>query len=208
MLVRAIYTRRVARQYAEEKTIHGTWCTSYFLRNKTFFFVEMENWNFQHLFYFHFVKPLKKLADSELVIFLRGIKVVRMSWNFESFHEIIRDAENFSFPSWQTKKFYVFLKKILSVPCTIDNSLFSPQMRWCLDVPTFFIKGFGFGNIYYLSVLRPTFGVGAGEASINGIDNSSYSKGFFFISPFWNGATSSPFPLLTRPFLKYYLRIS
>ena len=63
-------------------------------------------------------------------------------------------------------------------------------------------------NIYYLSVLRPTFGVGAGEASINGIDNSSYSKGFFFISPFWNGAPSSPFPLLTRPFLKYYLRIS
>ena len=64
------------------------------------------------------------------------------------------------------------------------------------------------GNIYYLSVLRPTFGVGAGEASINGIDNSSYSKGFFFISPFWNGAPSSPFPLLTRPFLKYYLRIT
>ena len=38
-------------------------------------------------------------------IFLR---VVQMSWNFVRFHEIInqRDAKNFRFLSWQTKKFY------------------------------------------------------------------------------------------------------
>lgn len=34
-----------------------------------------------------------------------------------------------------------------------------------------------------LSTLRPIFGVFDGDASIKGIDNSSY-KGLFFISPF------------------------
>ena len=36
---------------ADIRAIHGTWYTSIFFRNKTFLFVKIESWNFQHLFY-------------------------------------------------------------------------------------------------------------------------------------------------------------
>ena len=56
-----------------------------------------------------------------------------MSGNLASFHEILNQtvAQNFSFLSWQTKK-VLFLKKIWSVPCTMDSSFFSQQMPYCL----------------------------------------------------------------------------
>ena len=40
------------------------------------------------------------------------------------------------------KQKYFIHKKILSVPCTMYHALFSAN-RWCLDVLTFLIKGFG-----------------------------------------------------------------
>ena len=39
-----------------------------------------------------------------------------------------------------TNKKVLFLKKILSIPCTIDSSFFSPQID--IDILTFLIKGF------------------------------------------------------------------
>ena len=38
---------------------------------------------------------------------LKWVKVVQRSWNFVRFHEILnhKDAKNFSFLTWQTKKF-------------------------------------------------------------------------------------------------------
>ena len=55
------------------------------------------------------MKPCKILAHSDKHsdnIFLWWIKVVWMSWNFVRFHKIKnqKDAENFRFLSWQTKK--------------------------------------------------------------------------------------------------------
>ena len=58
-----------------------------------------------------------------------------MSWNFVRFHEIInqRDANNFWFLCWETKKFH---SKPLSVPYTMDSSFFSQQMApWCSNFP-------------------------------------------------------------------------
>ena len=49
----------------------------HFFRNKTFLFVKIESWNFQHLFYSQFQETSQNQTD----------------------------AENFSFLSWQTKKF-------------------------------------------------------------------------------------------------------
>ena len=94
---------------AEEKTIHATWHT--FFRNKKFLFVKIECWNFRHLFDLGSVKPCKIPAHSDKHSddnFLEGIKVVRMSWNFVRFQEILnqKEAKNFRLLSWQTKKFY------------------------------------------------------------------------------------------------------
>jgi hypothetical protein len=85
--------------------------TSIFYRNKTFLFVEIESWNFQQLFNFEFRETLQNFSSFRQHlddIYLWVIRGVRISWNFVKFHEMInqRDAENFSFLSLQTKKFY------------------------------------------------------------------------------------------------------
>ena len=60
---RAIYTRRVARQYGicwlkeELSMVHGTLHT--YFRNKTFLFVKIESWNFQQLFDLGFHETLQ-----------------------------------------------------------------------------------------------------------------------------------------------------
>ena len=59
-------------------------------------------------------------------IFLQGIRVVQMSWDFVRFHEIINQREDVK--KFLTNKKVLFLKKILSVPCTMDISFFSQQM--------------------------------------------------------------------------------
>ena len=66
-----------------QKTIYRAVLDSFWIlfRNKTFLIVKIENLNFQHLL--KFVKPLKISAHSDKHsddIYLRGIKVVRMSW--------------------------------------------------------------------------------------------------------------------------------
>ena len=111
----AIYSRRVGRQYGicwpKKGTIYGTWYTSFFFRNKTFLFVKIEAEIFSICLILNFMKTRKISAHSDIHsddILLWGIQVFRMSWKFVRFHEITnqRDAENFRFLSWQTKKFY------------------------------------------------------------------------------------------------------
>ena len=89
------------------------------------------------------MKPCKISAHSDKHsdnIFLWGKKVVRMSWNFVRFHEIInqRDAENFIFLSWQKKVLFLKKYQVYHVPLV---ALFSAN-RWRLDVLTLLIKGF------------------------------------------------------------------
>ena len=83
----------------EERTMLESWYTSYFFRNKTFYLL------------LNFVKPHNISAHSDNFYnpekrFL--LNVFWMSWNFVRFHKILNqtDAENFSFLSWQAKKFY------------------------------------------------------------------------------------------------------
>ena len=88
------------------RTILGTWYTSYFFRNKIFLFVKIKSWNFQHLFDLRFRETFQNFSS---FIQTWGVKVVWISWNFVRFHEMIiqRDAENFRFLSWQTKKSFI-----------------------------------------------------------------------------------------------------
>ena len=85
------------------------------------------------------MKPCKISAHSDKHsdnIFLWGVKVIWMSWNFFRFHKITnqRDAENFKFLCWQTKKFHSL--KIWSVPGTMNSSFFSQQMApWRPNFP-------------------------------------------------------------------------
>ena len=136
------YTKRVARQYGicwlkkELSMVHGT--LHIFFRNKTFLFVKIESWNFQHLFDLGFRETLQyfSLFRPSHNILLWGLKVVRMSWNFVSFHKMIYQRD-FRFQiSILTNKKVLFLKKILSVPCTMDSSFFSQQMTpWHPNFP-------------------------------------------------------------------------
>ena len=65
--ISAIYTRRVARQYAicwlkkELSMVHGT--LHIFFRNKTFLFVKIESWNFQQLFDLGFRETLQNFSS-------------------------------------------------------------------------------------------------------------------------------------------------
>jgi hypothetical protein len=89
---RAIYTMRelteIRHVLAEERTIHDTWYTLYFFRNKTFLFVKRESWNFQQLFDLGFRETLQNFSSFRQTFrwhFCGGIRVVWMSWNFLSF---------------------------------------------------------------------------------------------------------------------------
>ena len=76
----------IFRDYGQKK--------NFFFRIKTFWFFKIESWNFQHLF------------DIECGSF-RQFFSIRCLTELK-FQEIffLTDAENFSFLSWKTKKFY------------------------------------------------------------------------------------------------------
>ena len=69
-----IYTRRVARKYGIcwlKKLIHCTWLKKelsmvngalHFFLNKTFLFVKIESWHFQHMFGFKFRETLRNFS--------------------------------------------------------------------------------------------------------------------------------------------------
>ena len=78
---------------------------------KTFLFIKIENWNFQHLFEIEFRETSQNFNSIRQLIENMKITIVWMSWmswNFVRFHKILfqTDAESFSFLSWKTKKFY------------------------------------------------------------------------------------------------------
>ena len=131
---RAIYTRKYGMFWLKEELsrVHGT--LHIFFRNTTVLFVLC---SISLIYYF--VKPLKILTRSDKHsddIFLRRIKVDWMSWTFERFHKIINQRFwNFQI-SILTNKKILFLKKILSAPCTMDSSFFSPLMApWRPNFP-------------------------------------------------------------------------
>ena len=112
---RAIYTRRVKIYYGiwwlkkELSMVHGT--LQFFFRNKTFLFVKIESWNFQQLFDLGFRETLQNLSSFRPIFrqhFSRGNKSCLNELKFceVSLNKNQRDAENYRFLSWQTKKFY------------------------------------------------------------------------------------------------------
>ena len=100
-----------------------------FLRNKTFLFLNIESWNFQHLFDLGFHKTLQISSHSyEHLdnILLWGIQVVRMSWNFVGFHEKKK--------SKRCLKFQISI--LTNKKNTMDSSFFSQQMApWRPNFP-------------------------------------------------------------------------
>ena len=125
---------------AKERTIHDKWYTTYFFRNKTFLFVKIESWNFQHIFDLEVRETLQNFSSFRW-LFLWGVKVVWMNWNFVIFHGIKnqRDAINFRLLYWQKKSCYSKKNWVYHAPWI---ALFSAN-RWRLDVLTFLLKGFG-----------------------------------------------------------------
>ena len=82
-----------------------------FFRNKTFLFYKIESWNFQHLFEKEFRETsqnFNSFSSFRQLLFSFFLSIVWLSWNFVKFLEILfqTDAENFSFLSCKTKKFY------------------------------------------------------------------------------------------------------
>ena len=119
--------------------VHGT--LYIFFRNKTFLVVYIESWNFQHLFDFSFHEMLqnvwsfRKHSDDTFW----GIKIVRMSWNFVRFQEILfqTDAEEFSFLSWQTKK-VLFLLRSVNFKSNLWSANFSQKTNGQICFVSFF----------------------------------------------------------------------
>ena len=72
------------------------------------------------------MKPCKITAHSDKHsddIFLRKIRVVRMTWNFVRF-----SRKRKSKICWKFQISILTNKKVLSVPCTMDSCFFSQQM--------------------------------------------------------------------------------
>ena len=122
--------------------VHGT--LQFFFRNKTFLFVKIESWNFQHLFDFRFCETMQNVSLIRQTFrqhSLMGIKIAQIRWNLVRFHAFInqRDAKISDFYLDKQKSFIP--KKILSLPCAMDSTFFSQQMApWY--VLTFLINGF------------------------------------------------------------------
>ena len=79
-----------------------------FFRNKTFLFLKIESWNFQHLFEKEFCETSQDFNSFTSFIqflYLFFLSVVWLIWNFVRFHEILfqRYAEILSFLSWKKK---------------------------------------------------------------------------------------------------------
>ena len=103
--------------------IHGTLHIFY---EQNFLFVKIVSWNIQYI-------------SVWFRIFLCGIKVVQMSWNFVRFQKIINpiDAEDFWFLSWQTKKamYYTQWHEILSKVAFIKYFILKNPSNISINVP-------------------------------------------------------------------------
>ena len=101
--------------------IHGK---LHILYEQNFLLVKIISWNFQYIFVW-------------FRIFLCGIKVARMSWNFVRFNEIINpiNAEDFWFLSWQTKKamYYTQWHEILSKVAFIKYFILKCSVKYSFD---------------------------------------------------------------------------
>ena len=112
--------------------VHGT--LNIFFRNKTFLFVKIEIWNFQHLFDLWFRETSQNFSSFRQ-LFLNIEKChLNICLNELKFCEASQNCKSDS--SWKfqlsivSNKKVLFLNKIWSVPCTIDSSLFSHQMPY------------------------------------------------------------------------------
>ena len=108
-----------------------TTATKFIFRNKTFLFLKIESWNFQHLFENEFRETSQNFNSIRQPIETIQITIIWiswMSWHFVRFQEIEfqTDAESFSFLSWERKK-VLFLKKRFFKPYRQDRS-----KRWRL----------------------------------------------------------------------------
>ena len=122
----------ICRLKKELSMVHGT--LNIFFRNKTFLFVKIEIGNFQHLFDLWFRETTHNFSSfrqlfltidkCHLNICLNELKFCTASWNPKA-----NSCWKFQL-SILTNKKVLFLKKIWSVPCTIDSSLFSHQMPY------------------------------------------------------------------------------
>ena len=102
-------------------------------RNKTFLFLKIESWDFQHLFEKEFCETSQNFNSFRQLLFSFFLSVVWLTWNFVRFHEILlqRDGESFSFLSWKTKSFIPI--KIFSRPLSILNQksfVHWPNFQW------------------------------------------------------------------------------
>ena len=102
-----------------------------FFLNKTFLFFEIEGWNFQQLLDLGFRETLQNFRS-----FRQHFSMGNKSClNELKFCEV---PQNKSKRCWKfqfsilTNKKVLFLKKIWSVPCTMDSFFFSQQMLFCL----------------------------------------------------------------------------
>jgi hypothetical protein len=128
-----------------KRTILESWYTSCFFKNKTFLFVKIETWNFQHLFDLQFheiLQNFKSFRQHSEDIFMMGNKSCP---NELKFCEISRNPKSNSCWKFQlsilTNKTFLFLKKCEVYK--VSRIVLLEINRWPLYVLTFLILGFG-----------------------------------------------------------------
>ena len=137
----AIYPRRVARQYGIcwlKKELSWRLGTLHiFFGNKTFLFVNIESWNFQHLWNLIKFQLIQKHSDN---IFSMGCL------NELKFCEVSRNPKSNRCWKFQlsilTNKNVLFQKK--NEVYQVSRIVLFSTNRWPLDVLTFLIHGFVF----------------------------------------------------------------
>ena len=99
-------------------------------------FVKIEIWNFQHLFDLLFRETSQKFSSFEQLLFPIEKSCLNVCLNELKFCKVSRNPKSNRCWKFQlsilTNKKVLFLKKIWSVPCTMDSSFFSQQMPYCL----------------------------------------------------------------------------
>ena len=125
---RAIYTRRVRRQYGicwlnkKLSLVHDT--LHIFFRNKSFLFVKIESWNFQHLFDLGFHETLQNFSSFRQHFFMGN----KNSPNKLKFCEVSRNPKSNRCWKFQFSILTNFiLKKIPSFP-----SLYYLPLVWAV----------------------------------------------------------------------------
>ena len=115
----------------ELSIIHGT--LNIFFRNKTFLFVKIEIWNFQHLFDLLFRETCHNFSlFGQLLFPLENViwMFVWMSWNFEDFTKFYF-KQLLKILAFYLDKQKSFIPK-KNMKCTMDSSFFSQKMPYCL----------------------------------------------------------------------------